>query len=62
MAYYTAIRDAVRGDGALPVSPAQATTVMAVIEAGMQSSIQGKVVRPSYTNDEGSAWGTGRAG
>jgi predicted dehydrogenase len=56
-AYYTAIRDAVRGEGTLPVSTAQATTVMAVIEAGIQSSIQGRLVRPSYTNDEGSAWG-----
>jgi predicted dehydrogenase len=55
-AYYTAIRDAVRGEGTLPVSPAEATTVMAVVEAGMRSSVQGKVVSPSYTDAERSAW------
>jgi predicted dehydrogenase len=62
MGYYTAIREAIRGEEALPVPPAQATTVMAVIEAGIQSSIQGKVVRPSYTYDEGSSWDTGGPG
>lgn len=54
--YYTAIRDAVRGQGPLPVTPAQATTVMTVIEAGMQSSAEGTVVRPSYADSERSAW------
>ena len=44
LAYYTSIRDAVRGEGAPPVTPAQATTVMAVIEAGMRSSAEGRVV------------------
>jgi predicted dehydrogenase len=43
-AYYTSIRDAVRGEAALPVTPAQATTVMAVIESGMRSSAEGRVI------------------
>ena len=56
LGYYAAIRDAVRGDGELPVTPAQATTVMAVIEAGIRSSVEGTVVSPSYTDAERSAW------
>lgn len=55
-AYYAAIRDAVRGAGEAPVTPAQAATVMAVIEAGMQSSAEGKTIRPSYTDTEPRAW------
>jgi predicted dehydrogenase len=51
LAYYTAIRDVIRGEGELPVTPAQATAVMAVIEAGMRSSVEGKVVKPSYAGD-----------
>jgi predicted dehydrogenase len=54
--YYTAIGDAIRGRGSVAVSPAQATTVMAVIEAGMQSSVEGTVVHPSYVDAERSAW------
>ena len=54
--YYTAVRDAVRGEGELPVTPAQATTQMAVIEAGIQSSAEGRVVSLSYTDAEHSAW------
>jgi predicted dehydrogenase len=54
--YYAAIRDAARGEGELPVTPAQATSVMAVIEAGLQSSAEGRVVRPSYTDAERLAW------
>jgi predicted dehydrogenase len=44
LAYYASTRDAVRGEGELPVTPAEATTVMAVIEAGMRSSAEGSVV------------------
>jgi predicted dehydrogenase len=44
VAYYESIRDAVRGTAALPVTPAEATTVMAVIEAGMQSSAEGRAI------------------
>ena len=47
-AYYGAIRDVIRGAGVSPVTPAQGITVMAVIEAGMRSSVEGSVVRPSY--------------
>jgi predicted dehydrogenase len=54
--YYAGIRDAVRGGPKPPVTPAQATAVMAVIEAGLRSSAEGWVVRPSYTNAERSAW------
>jgi predicted dehydrogenase len=54
--YYAAVRDAVRGNAEPPVTPAQATTLMAVIEAGMQSAADGRVIRPSYTDAECSAW------
>jgi predicted dehydrogenase len=54
--YYAAVRDAVRGEGEVPVTPAQATTLMAVIEAGMQSSAEGRVVSPTYSDAERSAW------
>jgi predicted dehydrogenase len=54
--YYAGIRDAICGEGELPVTPAQATTVMSVIEAGMRSSAEGRVVSPDYNENEGSAW------
>jgi predicted dehydrogenase len=54
--YYTAIRAVIRGEGELPVAPAEATTVMAVIEAGIRSSVEATVVSPSYTEAERSAW------
>ena len=54
--YYAAMRDAIRGEGGLPVTPAQATTVMAVIEAGMQSAAEGRVISASYIESERSAW------
>jgi predicted dehydrogenase len=54
--YYAAIRDAI-GDGKEPpVSPAQGSTVMAVIEAGIRSASEGAVVKPSYTEVERAAW------
>jgi predicted dehydrogenase len=56
LSYYAAIRDAVRGEGTSPVTPPQATTVMAIIEAGIQSSAEGQVVHPEYTDAERSAW------
>jgi predicted dehydrogenase len=56
LGYYTTIRDVIRGEGELPVTPAQATTVMALIEAGMRSSAEGRVASPSYTAAERSAW------
>jgi predicted dehydrogenase len=56
LSYYMALRDALRGEGKLPVTPAQATTLMAIIEAGVQSSDEGRVVRPDYTDAERLAW------
>jgi predicted dehydrogenase len=56
LGYYIALRDALRGEGKLPVTPAQATTLMAIIEAGVQSSEEGRVVRPDYTEAERLAW------
>ena len=58
LAYYLAIRDALHGEGPSPVTPAQAVTVMAILEAGLQSSDEGRVVRPEYTDAERAAWGT----
>jgi predicted dehydrogenase len=54
--YYEAIRNAIRGTGAPPVTPAEATTVMAVIEAAIKSSRESCVVSPGYTDAERSAW------
>jgi predicted dehydrogenase len=54
--YYALVRDAVRGAGELPVTPAQATTLMAVIEAGLDSAADGRVVSPEYTEAEWAAW------
>jgi predicted dehydrogenase len=54
--YYAAIRDAICGVGELPVTPAQATALMAVIEAGTQASGEGRLVRPTFTDAERKAW------
>ena len=56
LGYYIALRDALRGEGKLPVTPAQATTLMVIIEAGVQSSDDGRIVRPVYTEAERLAW------
>jgi predicted dehydrogenase len=55
-AYYAAMRDAVLGTREVPVTPAQATTVMAVLEAGIESAAAGRVVRPEYEEAERVAW------
>jgi predicted dehydrogenase len=57
--YYLALRDALRHEGEPPVTPEQATTVMAGIEAGMQSAAEGCWVTPDYTDAERSAWRPG---
>ncbi|MFL5493554.1 MAG: oxidoreductase [Gemmatimonadales bacterium] len=54
--YYMAIRESVREEGPSPVTPQQATTVMAIIEAGIQSSDEGRVVHPEFTDAERSGW------
>lgn len=54
--YYAAFAEAVRGQGANPVTPAQALAVMAVIEAAMASSAQGKAVPLAWTHMEAAAW------
>lgn len=54
--YYVALRDAVRGHGPNPVTPQQAIAVMAVIEAAMASSAEGKAVAPGLSAAERSAW------
>jgi predicted dehydrogenase len=53
--YYAHVRDAVRGAGELPVTAPQATTVMALIEAGLRSAAEGRVVAPDYMDAERSA-------
>jgi predicted dehydrogenase len=55
-AYYAALLDAIREAEDAPVTPAQATTVMTVIEAGIRSSTEGRTIRPSYTDAERAAW------
>jgi predicted dehydrogenase len=54
--YYALMRDAVRGRAEPPVTAAQATTVMAVIEAGLQSAATGRAISPDYTDAERAAW------
>jgi predicted dehydrogenase len=54
--YYMAVRDAVRGHGASPVTPAQAVALMAVLEAAVESATQGKAVMPALTAQERAAF------
>jgi predicted dehydrogenase len=57
-AYYAAVRDAIaRGDDP-PVTPHQACTVMAVLEAAERSSAEGHIVAPDLTRAEREAWTT----
>lgn len=43
-AFYAAVHDAIRGTAPNPVTPAQATAVMALIEAGQRSAREGRAV------------------
>jgi predicted dehydrogenase len=43
-AYYAAVRDAIRGKGANPVSAADAIDVIRLIELGLQSAEHGRMV------------------
>ena len=54
--YYIALRDAVLGKGANPVTPSQAITVMAVIEAAMESSASGRAIELRLSEQERRAW------
>lgn len=54
--YYAMYRDAVLGHATLPVSPAQAIGVMAVIEAAMVSAASGRAQVPQLDADERGAW------
>jgi predicted dehydrogenase len=54
--YYIALRDAVLGTGANPVTAAQAITVMAVLEAAMESSASGQSVALALSEQECRAW------
>jgi predicted dehydrogenase len=55
-AYYAALREAIAGGGDPPVTAAQGCAVMAVIEAGERSSVEGRVVAPDFTPVERRAW------
>ncbi|WP_329740499.1 oxidoreductase [Dyella sp. A6] len=54
--YYAALRDAVHGLGPNPVTPPQAVSVMAVIEAAMLSASQGRAIVPMLRTTEREAW------
>jgi predicted dehydrogenase len=54
--YYFGIRDAIRNEGANPVSPAQAVAVMAVLETAIESSTSDKVLPLPLTEAEQAAW------
>lgn len=54
--YYAMFRDAVQGGGPNPVTPAQAITVMAVIEAAMASASSGHAQELSLNAGERRAW------
>lgn len=45
--FYAAMRDAIRGERRAPVTPADATLVMAIIEAGVLSSADSRTIRLS---------------
>lgn len=55
-AYYAALRDAIAGGGAPPVTAEQACAVMSVIEAGERSAAEGRVVIPDLARAERRAW------
>jgi len=57
--YYAAFRDAVQGRGANPVTPAQAITVMAVIEAAIAAASSGTAQSLALDDDERAAWTRG---
>jgi predicted dehydrogenase len=54
--YYAGIRDAIKGLAPIPVTPAQAVAVMAVIETAIRSDEVGQVLPLPLTEAERSAW------
>jgi predicted dehydrogenase len=50
--FYMRLRDALQGAGSNPVPPEQALAVMAVVEAAMRSSAEGRALRLSLTESE----------
>src|SRR5205823_6476534 len=54
--YYVALREALLGRAANPVRPEQAATVMAIIEAALRSSDEGRRVLPNLSGEEHAAW------
>jgi len=57
--YYAALRDAVTGYGGNPVTPLQAVTVMAVLEAAIESAASGRAVDLVLSKEERAAWEAG---
>jgi len=54
--YYVALREALHGRAPNPVPPEQGATVMAIIEAALQSDKDGRRVVPTLTKEERAAW------
>jgi predicted dehydrogenase len=54
--YYTGVRDAIRREAPLPVSPESAIAVMAVLEATFASNEQGRVLPLPLTAEERHAY------
>jgi predicted dehydrogenase len=54
--FYVALRETLHGKGPNPVSPAQAATVMAIIDAAFRSHKEGRRVVPDLSDDERGAW------
>jgi predicted dehydrogenase len=54
--YYAGIRDAVRGEGVVPVSAEEAAAVMAVLETSFASGARGQVLAIPLTAEEREGW------
>lgn len=54
--YYAQLRDALNLVGSNPVPPLQAVTVMAVLDAAVESSARGRTVDLSLSDGESGAW------
>jgi predicted dehydrogenase len=54
--YYAALREALQGRSANPVTPAQGAAVMAIIEAAFRADADGRRLVPELTDQERAAW------